>query len=575
MNALDPNISEVQRAYSVRSDAASHLHAEATKAGSSEEIERPVPEIKRAIGMVDVDDVDVDNISVQINVSEEGRMHFRRDLYVSIQDQDQDVEFLGRIVEGPFHESRKDSGYGDASYGVRGVVELLGELANGTRLVPTSVRPRPNSSVAAFPADRLRKLLGIGGDLYLGRLIGGEGVRVHMKSGDKNFLPRNVGVFGTVGSGKSNTVQVLMEEAVRAGWAVVTIDVEGEYVGMDAPTSDPPMIEILRNTHGLEPGGIEDFRVYVPASGQTQAASPIRFKVPISAMETEVVSDILEFSEGDIRMFGAATKQAASRNEYLARQQAGPVGRAGGGGPQRLYSLQDLIDGLQESNQSVPLIPRIRPEDLPTAAALRAKLVHLGRSDVLDWNATATVAELPVDDLLEGGRLSVIDVSDADDRSRNVAIAYTLQALFDRVVQTPIGKPMPNGRVRPPLMVVVEEVHTFVSRATAHRMRAVLDNLQVISRRGRKRWMALALVSQQPNHVPNELFELANTRFMHQLKSEANVDAVKNTTGGVHAALWSTISSLGPGQCLLSSSAMKNAMLLAMRPASSRRTFSE
>ena len=44
-----------------------------------------------------------------------------------------------------------------------------------------------------------------------------------------------MGVFGTVGSGKSNTAQVLAEEAIEAGWAVVLIDVEGEYVRMNEP----------------------------------------------------------------------------------------------------------------------------------------------------------------------------------------------------------------------------------------------------------------------------------------------------------------------------------------------------
>src|SRR5690606_15808179 len=208
------------------------------------------------------------------------------------------------------------------------------------------------------------------------------------------------------------------------------------------------------------------------------------------------------------------------------------------------------IDGLQESNQSVPLIPRIRPEDLPTAAALRAKLVHLGRSDVLDWNATQHIPELPVDDLLVPGRLSVLDVAEADDRSRNIAIAYMLQALFERIVATPIGEPMPNGRPRPPLLVVVEEVHTFVSRATAHRMRAVLDNLQVISRRGRKRWMALALVSQQPNHVPDELFELANTRFIHQTKPLSNLEPLRQTTGTVEEVPRAAVPALGRGRAL-------------------------
>ena len=519
------------------------------------------------------DEEESGNGTVRVSVAAEGLAQFRRDLYVRIVDGDQNVAFLGRVVEGPYHRP-PSSANGASRYWVVGIVELMGEIEDGARLKPTAVRPRPDSAVEVFSAGALQALLGIEGDLYLGRLIGGEAVGVRMQSSDKNFLPRNVGVFGTVGSGKSNTMQVLMEEALQAGWAVVTIDVEGEYVRMGDPTDERRMIELLASEHSLAPKGVDDYHVYVPAAAHTDAASPLRFKVPISAMQREIVADILNFSEGQVRMFEAATKQASSRNEYLQRQDGRRRAAEDTSRVQRPYTLQDLIDGLQESNQSVPLIPRIRPEDLPTAASLRAKLTHLGRSNVLDWNATEDVVELPVDDLLFAGRLSVLDISETDDRSRNIAIAYTLQALFERIVQLPVGARMPDGGVRPPLLVVVEEVHTFVSRATVHRMRAVLDNLQVISRRGRKRWMALALISQQPNHVPDELFELANTRFVHQMKSASNLDTLKTTTGGVHDELWSTVSTLGPGECLFSSSSLPNALLLSARPAQSRRAFS-
>jgi DNA helicase HerA-like ATPase len=130
---------------------------------------------------------------------------------------------------------------------------------------------------------------------------------------------------------------------------------------------------------------------------------------------------------------------------------------------------------------------------------------------------------------------------------------------------------MPNGLPRPRVLVVIEEVHTFVSKAAASRMRSVLDKLQVISRRGRKRWMALALVSQQPGHVPDELFELTNTRFIHQLKSVSNLAPVRATTGGVHEALWTTVPALAPGQCLLTGGTFRNALFVNIRPASSRR----
>src|SRR5690606_29091667 len=123
----------------------------------------------------------------------------------------------------------------------------------------------------------------------------------------------------------------------------------------------------------------------------------------------------------------------------------------------------------------------------------------------------------------------------------------------------------------PPVLVVIEEVHTFVSRAAAPKMRAVLDSLQVISRRGRKRWMGLALVSQQPNHVPDEIFELANTRFIHQLRSLTNLEPIKQTTGSVDEALWASVPAMSPGRCLLTGAVVRNPVFVDVRPARSRR----
>jgi DNA helicase HerA-like ATPase len=207
------------------------------------------------------------------------------------------------------------------------------------------------------------------------------------------------------------------------------------------------------------------------------------------------------------------------------------------------------------------------------ATILRNKLFYtLGRSGMLDWTHTESTPYLPVNEFLVGGRVSVLDVSETDDRSRNIAIAYILESLFDRVTETEVGENIPDtGLARPKILLVIEEVHTFVSKQSVNKMKSVLDTLQTISRRGRKRWLSLALVSQQPGRVPEELFELANTRFIHQLKSVMNIAPVKQTTGGVHEALWSTIPALGAGQCLLTGRAFRNPLLINVRPAKSKR----
>lgn len=541
------------------------------------------------LGFISFDGPASANATSGAMVSEGRRRHFRRDTYVGIRDQEQKKEFLGRVVEGPFHsphEVGSDSAITRTTllhpertrfrpmYYVHGSIEVLGEIVPGERVVPTPTRPRPYSEIYIFPEMRLRTMLGIAGDFYLGHLMGYTRVQVHADIESKNFLPRNVGVFGTIGSGKSNTTQVLMEEALRAGWAVVAVDVEGEYVRMNEPTTDKLLQAALRSEFSLEPAGLRDLRVYVPSSGSSDAEQPIQFKVPLSQLPLGVVADILDFTEPQVRMYGTITERAT-------RQPAATGGRLGTLAGEttrqtsRPYTLGALVDGLPEDDHgNIPLVPKIKDVERSTAHTLRSKLYDLGRSGVLDWGLTNAVPELPVDDLLVAGRLSVLDVSETDDRSRNIAIAYTLQALFDRVIKTPVGERMPNHVPRPRLLVVIEEVHTFVSRASAPKMRSVIDNLQIISRRGRKRWMALALVSQQPGHVPDELFELANTRFIHQLKSVSNLAPVKATTGGVHEALWSTVPALGPGQCLVSGAIFRNPIFVTVRPAKSRRLLS-
>jgi uncharacterized protein len=579
-------------------DDPSALSGDTTSEASEQATEVADPEAEAAVraslaslGFVGFDAGGADNTTSGMMVPPEQRSEFRRDIYVGVIDDEQGLEFLGRVVEGPFHSPHEISAdsaisrttvlYPDRTqfrptYYVYGSVEILGEIRANDRLVPSPRRPRPYSRVELYPADRLERMLGLSGDFFLGHLLGYEEVAVRADVTNKGFLPRNIGIFGTVGSGKSNTTQVLMEEALAAGWAVVAVDVEGEYVRMDDPIDDPPLVAALTTDFGKEPKGVDDLRVYVPSSGTSDAAAPIFFKAPISALAPEVLSDLLELSEPQQRMFGTAVANAsrAGGQRSASSGRMGVLGASSTPRRQRPYTLQDLIGGLFEDSQgNVPLLGSQPPKghEKATVYALRAKLMHLARSGMLDSRETDNVSELPVLDLLAPGRLSVLDVSETDDRSRNIGIAFLLQALFEEVLETDRGEEMANGVARPPLLVVVEEVHTFVSRTTASRMRAVLDQLQIISRRGRKRWMGLALVSQQPGHVPDELFELANTRFIHQLKSSSNLTPVRHTTGGVHDALWGTVPALAPGQCLLTGAIFRYPIFVSMRPSMSRR----
>src|SRR5215216_907319 len=348
---------------------------------AGEAIQSPI--LSGMLGHVNFDRGAADNTISQAMVSADHRNLFRRDIYVGIKDTEQNIEFLGRIVQGPFHTPH-EAGTDPArtrttllhsehkksrpSYDVFGNIEVLGQLLNGERVIPTLTRPRPYSEIYIYPPERLRKLLEIDGDMLIGNLMGYEEPQIEIRANtkSKSFLPLNIGIFGTVGSGKSNTVQVLVEEASEVDWACVIIDVEGEYVRMNEPDNRLDMNLILEENYSIPPEGIKNFRVYVPSSGTSDAEYPIRFKVPISELDVSIVSDILEFSEAEFRLYERTVEATQRINPRT---------------PMYPYTLEDLIDILTNSAFYI----RLSDDEKDTANTLRNKLFYtLGRSGMLD-----------------------------------------------------------------------------------------------------------------------------------------------------------------------------------------------
>jgi len=125
----------------------------------------------------------------------------------------------------------------------------------------------------------------------------------------------------------------------------------------------------------------------------------------------------------------------------------------------------------------------------------------------------------------------------------------------------------------PPTLLVIEEAHSFISREKAQTMHATMQMLRNVARRGRKRWLSLAFVSQQPGHLPPEIFELCNTRIVHTLRSMHNLDVLMATAGDVGREMWDRCPLLGQGEAIVTSPQLKRPVVVSMRPAMSQRRF--
>jgi len=319
-----------------------------------------------------------------------------------------------------------------------------------------------------------------------------------------------------------------------------------------------PRLESMLAKHDRRPSGIADFRVLHPASCSSDRPDSKPFTLRLADFETPVVTELLQASRGErnalldcVEHFNSKTWQRTFTTEAdRLKDLLDPSPKAA-----RTFTLNQMNDRARERSS--------KTSEQYDFLGLATKLQWLINSGAFDQ---PNMASLDPAGIMSPGRVTVIDVSVANDTVKNLATADLLRKTFAyKMVREDA----------PPTLIVIEEAHSFVSREKAQSMQATLEMLRNVTRRGRKRWLATAFISQQPGHLPPEIFELCNTRLVHNLRSMHNLDALMATTGDIAAELWARCPSLGTGEAILSSPQLNRPAVVSMRPAASRRKFTK
>jgi DNA helicase HerA-like ATPase len=582
--------------------------------------------------------------------------HIERGRYVTIVCKGDGRKYVGRIAEGPFFNPdvlKADStpvkfiviNQGRVQGKVLSlpeyhgiiIVELLGEERD-VEVVGANRRPHPGSAVFAHQPETMTAMFRLDGDIVLGHLDGYTDVLVHFDSTNKDVIPRNLLTVGTIGSGKSNTNQVIIEETLDAGYAQVVLDPEGEYVLMDKPAEGMMLAERLR-AYGREPRGIADVRVYVPPKTTPKRPDSIRFSVPFDSLAPEVVMELTEMTGPQQQRFPALYGQAitllrkgggtaptgigdrddldVSRGypgitlalllnmlneeivyfewkrdwgdkweaaEKKARERDRKADRKGEAKPSarnRAVAATEESDDVEEERDPFDGIPdkpegymhrnSIKPllegyPDFQAYMGLRRHLRDLDRMGVFDQR---DATPLKMEELATPRRLSVIDLSDVDDqRFMNIIIADLLARMYRYKMRLSEEE---NSRKK--VMITLEEAHGFVPRERMEAMAQTFYQLRRIIRRGRKRWLVMHFVTQSPQHLPAELFELTNNKIIHQMTGGENLKVLRNAAGDVNEAIWDELPTLGRGRAILVSGQFPHPIIARIRVAASRRNY--
>lgn len=519
--------------------------------------------------------------------------------------------YLGVVIEGPFAEP--DGIRGDAPIVVtttvkggifmpkfhgRVQVELLGEELGGQGgiLVPPRFRPLPNSPVFVLDSTETAQVLNVQGDITLGLAVGHEDLEVCVPSRRKSVLSRHLGVLGTTGGGKSTTVSGLVTRLQQAGIAVILIDTEGEYTMINEATTDQGMLAALQR-RGISPTGVEKTFLHHLVGRETTNPGHPRvsdFCLTFSALSPHLVCELLELTEPQEQRYLKAyditkrvlqdlkisPKQGEDTTRFLELDEM----EEGYPGMQLLHIYEviqacaQIVDKTEDNirfyhedfrQRRDAVLAAIKkfseglPGSVPSWRALQGKLGRIRRLNIFDNRSTQS---LNYRELLQPGRVSIIDLSDTDaPRINNLVIAELLRGVQEQQDEN-YTKAEKEGQQPTSTMVIIEEAHEFLSAERIRQMPVLFQQVARIARRGRKRWLGLTFVTQLPQHLPDEVLSLINNFILHKISDAGVISRLKRSIGGIDEGLWSRLSSLAPGQAIVSITSMARPLLVAIDP---------
>jgi DNA helicase HerA-like ATPase len=522
--------------------------------------------------------------------------------------------YLGMVTSGPFAEP--DGLRADANvivttsvrggilmprYHGRVQVELLGEELEN-RLVPPRFRPLPNSPVHVLGPAEKRAAFHPDGDIGLGVLMGDSEVTIGIPSDKKSVLPRHLAILGTTGGGKSTTIGRLISQAQAAGIAVVLLDTEGEYVEIGEPTEDAGMLAALRR-RGLEPAGVPNTHLYhLVGTDTANAAHPRRteFGLSFSALSPYTVAEIVNMSDAQQERFLRTVdvaKQVLRDLKIFPRtpeeeRQVWELNEFDEGYPTlTLSKIIDLAgvflavadkastddldlynDEFKGSRAMAAILQRVNATKPSSAVSWRATLARLWRLHRMKIFDQPRHPVLDYDQLLTPGQVSIVDLSGTDSPMiNNIVIADMLRNIQRAQDDSYQAWERAGGQGQPrKALIIIEEAHEFLSADRISKMPILFEQVARIAKRGRKRWLSIAFVTQLPQHLPREVLGLVNNHVLHKITDDAVIRSLRHVIPGIDEGQWRRLPALAPGQAVVSLTHMARPLMASIDPAPCR-----
>jgi len=501
--------------------------------------------------------------------------------YVLIEETgDRKKKYFAQIIKGPLHTPE----WGTSNDGqnvfpiVKGeeiafvpsfhsyyLAKVLGEIVEveGNKMIQSAfTRPTPKSQVTYIPKDELYGFLQLIADKTpIGILSNyGSDDPVPFYITDR-LVNRQLGIFGSTGSGKSNTVIALAETLLARDWCVIIFDHAGEYYKMTEPSHETKLFADYWKKLGIEPKGIDKnkFRRFLPVVDERDDKEAVKFNINSKNIPYQVIKSMLmPLSEAQERVLDTIRRDLDKKYDGL---------------PSLKREIEALPSAADPKNTS-----DLRHMSKPVLANKISALENLrifdthkhfdpGNPDNLfEENTNTSSGNLTANMLIKKATINVIDLGNVGNQDVINIIGLAVLTMLENA-KNKIGSVYKDIKVA----VFLEEAHTFFSAEHAGRAEFA-NSLTHITKRifkiGRKFWLNPVVISQQPADIPAGIMSQCVMRITHQLADERDIQIVGK---GSAKQFTSMIPDLRKGECLITTPEILAPQMIRIRPAMAKK----
>jgi len=143
-------------------------------------------------------------------------------------------------------------------------------------------------------------------------------------------------------------------------------------------------------------------------------------------------------------------------------------------------------------------------------------------SDVFD-SGTHLLTDIS-NELFQPGRVTVVPVNHLGD-PEDMEVRLVVMALLTYIVENKLATDDPDPNVADtPLLLGLDEAHEFLGDTATVQTRSIVESFRRIAKRGRKYSLGLALVTQEPTDIDDQIRSQLRTRIYLQLEEEIAED---------------------------------------------------